>query len=62
MKKEEKRENKPPWIESHEAIRRCACGEEGVSLVEESFVYDAAGNVGQIPALLRVCFPQLQMG
>lgn len=25
-----------------------------MSLVEEVFVYDAAGNVGQIPALLRV--------
>lgn len=54
MKKEEKRENKPPWIQLHKATRRCGCGEEGVSLVEESFVYDAAGNVGQIPALLWV--------
>lgn len=54
MKKEEKRENKPPWIQLHKDTRRCGCGEEGVSLVEESFVYDAAGNVGQIPALLWV--------
>lgn len=29
MKKEEKRENKPPWIQLHKATRRCGCGEEG---------------------------------